>query len=183
MTAARAGDPSLCCGPSSRKERIYSSALGRSSFCFVNKAHRGFLWWWAFQWFKFHNVDLSSKWATVPVEVKQSLAGLDGQNFGFEFSNGPLTSDDSLATWVVQTLADRGAPRPPFTCSVKGANRGRMGGSSTWLVWVGFQCGSLGHGTGFMASAAVQGQETMNYWVLWPSEALGWIKYLKLWCP
>ena len=42
MTAERAWDPSLCCGPSSRKERIYSSALGRSSFCFVNKAHRGF---------------------------------------------------------------------------------------------------------------------------------------------
>lgn len=68
MTAERAWDPSLCCGPSSRKEGIYSSALGRSSFCFVNKAHKAFLWWWAFRWFKFHNVDLSWKWATVPVD-------------------------------------------------------------------------------------------------------------------
>lgn len=68
MTAERAWDPSLCCGPSSRKEGIYSSALGRSSVCFVSKAHKAFLWWWAFRWFKFHNVDLSWKWATVPVD-------------------------------------------------------------------------------------------------------------------
>ena len=81
--------------------------------------------------------------------MKQSPAGLDGQNLGFEFSSGPLTSEDSLATWVVQPLADRGAPRPPLTCSVKGADRSRVGGSSTWLVCVDFQFGSLGPGTSF----------------------------------
>lgn len=53
---------------------MYSSALGRSSFCFVNKAHRAFLWWWAFRRFKFHNVDLSSKWATVPVD-SEAISG------------------------------------------------------------------------------------------------------------
>ena len=36
-------------------------------FCY-NKAHKAFLWWWAFRWFKFHNVDLSWKWTTVPVD-------------------------------------------------------------------------------------------------------------------
>lgn len=52
------------------KEGIYFSALGRSSFCFVNRTHRGFLWWWVFWWFKFHNTDLNSKWATVALDSK-----------------------------------------------------------------------------------------------------------------
>ena len=52
------------------KEGIYFSALGRSSFCFVNRTHRAFLWWWVFWWFKFHNTDLNSKWATVSLDSK-----------------------------------------------------------------------------------------------------------------
>ena len=97
ITALRAWEPSLCCGPSSRREGIYFSALGRGSFCFVNKTHRAFLWWWVFQWFEFHNADLNSKWATEALRQEGNPDGFRQE--GHWSSTVCLLTTDGTIPW------------------------------------------------------------------------------------
>lgn len=108
---------------------------------------------------------------------KATLMGLDRKDIGvlrFVFSPQMGRSLDLWLPGVIQPLAEGSALLIFHLLSER--NPQRQGEEAlSWQVVVGFQFGVLSHGSVFMTTVAIQRQETTNYWVLWHSEALGWI--------